>query len=90
MRVGDKERQSVFNQVANGTTHLSALFHFRYEGEFSQGKFHGSGVFSRFDGMKFEGEFKEGRVEGYGKSVTPTAQLIHHGVSSLSSIPVFF
>lgn len=42
----------------------------RYEGEFSHGKFHGSGIFSRYDGMKFEGEFKDGRVEGYGRSVS--------------------
>lgn len=43
-------------------------FHtFRYEGEFAHGKFQGTGIFSRYDGMKFEGEFKDGRVEGYGK-----------------------
>lgn len=41
----------------------------RYEGEFSHGKFQGTGVFSRYDGMKFEGEFKDGRVEGYGGSL---------------------
>ena len=39
----------------------------RYEGEFAQGKFQGTGVFGRYDGMMFEGEFKSGRVEGYGK-----------------------
>ncbi|MEE6486199.1 hypothetical protein FKM82_014538 [Ascaphus truei] len=38
----------------------------RYEGEFVQGKFQGTGVFTRYDNMKFEGEFKSGRVEGYG------------------------
>lgn len=57
---------------------LMLCFHrFRYEGEFAHGKFHGTGVFSRYDGMKFEGEFKDGRVEGYGKSV-------HQDVSILS------
>lgn len=49
--------------------------HVRYEGEFAHGKFQGTGIFSRFDGMKFEGEFKEGRVEGYGKSITVLEQL---------------
>jgi len=39
----------------------------RYEGEFVQGKFQGSGVFCRFDGMKFEGEFKSGCIDGYGE-----------------------
>lgn len=39
---------------------------FRYEGEFVQGKFHGAGVFTRFDGMRFEGEFRGGCVDGYG------------------------
>jgi len=53
---------------------LRYLNHVRYEGEFAHGKFQGTGVFSRYDGMKFEGEFKEGRVEGYGKSVTPLEQ----------------
>lgn len=43
----------------------------RYEGEFAHGKFQGTGVFSRYDGMKFEGEFKDGCVEGYGKSIRP-------------------
>lgn len=43
----------------------------RYEGEFAHGKFQGTGIFSRYDGMKFEGEFKDGRVEGYGKSPAP-------------------
>lgn len=49
---------------------LIPFHHVRYEGEFAQGKFQGTGVFSRYDGMKFEGEFKDGRVEGYGRSVT--------------------
>uniref|UniRef100_A0A3P8Z0W5 MORN repeat-containing protein 4 n=1 Tax=Esox lucius TaxID=8010 RepID=A0A3P8Z0W5_ESOLU len=49
----------------------------RYEGEFVQGKFQGTGVFSRFDGMKFEGEFKSGRVEGYGLLTFPDG---NHGV----------
>lgn len=58
--------------------------HFRYEGEFAHGKFHGTGVFSRYDGMKFEGEFKDGRVEGYGKSFTALEQPVHQDVSILS------
>lgn len=40
----------------------------RYEGEFVQGKFQSTGVFTRFDGMRFEGEFKGGCVDGYGKT----------------------
>lgn len=52
----------------------------RYEGEFAHGKFQGTGVFSRYDGMKFEGEFKDGRVEGYGKSLTPLEQFVHKDV----------
>ena len=39
----------------------------RYEGEFTQGKFHGVGVYCRGDGMKYEGEFSSGRVEGHGQ-----------------------
>lgn len=38
----------------------------RYEGEFTQGWFHGSGIFFRSDGMKFEGEFRGGRIWGLG------------------------
>lgn len=51
-------------------TRSCAVPRVRYEGEFSHGKFHGSGIFSRYDGMKFEGEFKDGRVEGYGRSAS--------------------
>ena len=48
---------------------LKCLFFFlyRYEGEFSGGKFNGCGVFIRCDGMKYEGEFKDGKVWGLGK-----------------------
>lgn len=55
--------------------------HIRYEGEFAHGKFQGTGVFSRYDGMRFEGEFKDGRVEGHGKSVTPLEQFVHQEVN---------
>lgn len=55
----------------------------RYEGEFLNGQFQGTGVFSRYDGMKFEGEFKDGRVEGYGESPTPPARV------SFSCLPSF-
>ncbi|KAF3708245.1 MORN repeat-containing protein 4 [Channa argus] len=48
-----------------------------YEGEFAHGKFQGTGIFSRYDGMKFEGEFKDGRVEGYGLLTFPDGS---HGV----------
>ena len=43
------------------------VFPYRYEGEFSGGKFNGCGVFIRCDGMKYEGEFKDGKVWGLGK-----------------------
>lgn len=56
----------------------------RYEGEFAHGKFHGTGVFSRYDGMKFEGEFKDGRVEGYGRSLTALEQPVRRDVSIVS------
>lgn len=52
----------------------------RYEGEFAHGKFQGTGVFSRYDGMKFEGEFKDGRVEGHGESITPMEDYVHKAV----------
>uniref|UniRef100_A0ABK0LM01 MORN repeat-containing protein 4 n=1 Tax=Rattus norvegicus TaxID=10116 RepID=A0ABK0LM01_RAT len=42
-----------------------------YEGEFSQGKFNGVGVFIRYDNMTFEGEFKNGRVDGFGLLTFP-------------------
>lgn len=38
----------------------------RYEGEFSDGKFNGVGVFTRCDNMMYEGEFKNGKVWGLG------------------------
>uniref|UniRef100_A0A8C8IST7 MORN repeat-containing protein 4 n=1 Tax=Oncorhynchus tshawytscha TaxID=74940 RepID=A0A8C8IST7_ONCTS len=57
--------------------HILFFFILRYEGQFTQGKFQGAGVFSRFDGMKFEGEFKSGRVEGYGLLTFPDG---NHGV----------
>ena len=40
---------------------------FRYEGDFSKGKFNGNGVFTRCDGMRFEGEFRDGKIQGLGK-----------------------
>ena len=40
---------------------------FSYEGELSNGKFHGFGVFIRQDKMKFEGEFRDGKVWGLGE-----------------------
>lgn len=36
----------------------------KFEGEFSNGKYHGFGVYQRADGMKFQGEFKNGQVDG--------------------------
>ena len=48
----------------------------RYEGEFAHGKFQGTGVFGRYDGMMFEGEFKSGRVEGYGKKFCSVSVLL--------------
>lgn len=58
----------------------------RYEGEFAHGKFQGTGVFNRYDGMKFEGEFKDGRVEGYGKSVTPVEHFVYQDVNIVSQL----
>lgn len=68
--------------VTNDT--LLSSHRIRYEGEFSHGKFQGTGVFSRYDGMKFEGEFKDGRVEGYGRSVSPLEQFVHQDVDIVS------
>lgn len=59
----------------------------RYEGEFSHGKFHGSGIFSRYDGMKFEGEFKDGRVEGYGRSASSPEPFVRRRRLTLSLSP---
>lgn len=63
------------SKVTNDTP--LSFHHIRYEGEFAHGKFQGTGIFGRYDGMKFEGEFKDGRVEGYGKSVIPLEQFVH-------------
>lgn len=60
----------------------------RYEGEFSHGKFHGSGIFSRYDGMKFEGEFKDGRVEGYGRSASSQEPSVRRRRLTLSCVSV--
>ena len=51
------------------------FFSYRYEGEFSGGKFNGCGVFIRCDGMKYEGEFKDGKVWGLGKKKLLLAHL---------------
>lgn len=72
-------RKQKFGPQAEATTDtLISPHHIRYEGEFSHGKFQGTGVFNRYDGMKFEGEFKDGRVEGYGK--LPLEQFPHKDV----------
>ncbi len=34
----------------------------KYEGQFSNGKYHGYGVYSRGDGMRYEGAFRDGQV----------------------------
>lgn len=60
--------------------------HVRYEGEFSHGKFQGSGIFSRYDGMKFEGEFKDGRVEGYGRSDSSQELFVRQQLLTLSRV----
>lgn len=46
---------------------LNFYLFFRYEGEFSQGWFHGYGVFWRTDGTHHEGEFRGGKIYGLGK-----------------------
>lgn len=38
----------------------------RYDGEFSQGRYHGVGVFTRCDGMKYEGQLHDGKIYGLG------------------------
>lgn len=45
----------------------ASFYHYRYEGEFVQGKFNGVGVFTHYDNMIFEGEFKSGRIDGFGE-----------------------
>lgn len=67
-----KKRKNSQSHVTNESLWFSHSI--RYEGEFSHGKFQGTGIFSRYDGMKFEGEFKDGRVEGYGMSVSAQEQ----------------
>ena len=42
----------------------------RYEGEFQNGKFSGTGVFMRSDRMKFDGEFRDGKILGLGNFVS--------------------
>lgn len=61
----------------------------RYEGEFSHGKFQGSGIFSRYDGMKFEGEFKDGRVEGYGRSDSTQELFVRQRLLTLSRVSAY-
>lgn len=63
--------------------------HVRYEGEFSHGKFQGSGIFSRYDGMKFEGEFKDGRVEGYGGSDSLHELFVQQQLLTLSLVSAY-
>jgi hypothetical protein len=41
-------------------------FVFRYDGEFSQGRYDGLGVFTRCDGMKYEGQLQDGKIYGLG------------------------
>lgn len=65
----ESKNKYFYSQSGATRDHRFPSYHARYEGEFSHGKFQGTGVFSRYDGMKFEGEFKDGRVEGYGRSV---------------------
>jgi hypothetical protein len=43
---------------------LSLADNSKYEGDFRNGKYDGSGIYSRGDGMKFEGQFKAGQVQG--------------------------
>lgn len=64
----------LFCQVKRTSNCVLSPNSIRYEGEFLNGQFQGTGVFSRYDGMKFEGEFKDGRVEGYGEPATPSCQ----------------
>jgi hypothetical protein len=40
--------------------------HSKYEGEFKDGKYHGTGTFQRGDGMKYEGSFVGGQARGMG------------------------
>ena len=44
----------------------------KFLGEFSEGLFHGFGVYIRFDGMQYEGEFKEGTTHGPGLVTFPS------------------
>lgn len=45
---------------------INIFFCLRYDGEFSQGRYHGLGVFTRCDGMKYEGQLHEGKIFGLG------------------------
>lgn len=76
-----------FRQVLLTNDSLLRRPRVRYEGEFSHGKFQGSGIFSRYDGMKFEGEFKDGRVEGYGRSVSSQGLFVRGRLLTLSLSP---
>lgn len=70
IQVCKQEKMTGYFLISQRLLKATCLCRVRYEGEFSHGKFQGTGVFSRYDGMKFEGEFKDGRVEGYGESLT--------------------
>lgn len=70
IQVCKQDKMTGYNPSSPKLLKATCLRRVRYEGEFSHGKFQGTGVFSRYDGMKFEGEFKDGRVEGYGESLT--------------------
>lgn len=77
-----KKKERTFYCQSGVTNPALLSFHIiRYEGEFAHGKFQGTGIFSRYDGMKFEGEFKDGRVEGYGRSSTTLKQFVHKNVN---------
>lgn len=78
------QKKFILIQFEAARNSLFSSYRLRYEGEFSHGKFQGTGVFSRYDGMKFEGEFKDGRVEGYGRSVSPLEKFAGRDVNIAS------
>lgn len=65
------EDQSIWNKMPyyNGSYSVELSNGDYYDGEWSRGKFHGTGVYKWKDGKMYEGEWKDGIPEGKGRYI---------------------